>query len=84
MTTLDLRDPNEYRKYYFLEDYLFNEVHRRFHEQGYLAAEDFFCIVIWKSNRAKSKVAERLLLMGKKESDLNKVVEALTAGLAKQ
>ncbi len=90
MTTPGRQIPDDYRKFYYLEDYLFNEVRSRFHEQRYLSAEDFFCIVIWKANRAKSKVAERLLSMGKRlstsreEPDLSKIVEALTAGLANQ
>ncbi len=90
MTALDRQIPDDYRKYHYLEDYLLNEVCARFHRQGYLSAEDFFCIVIWKANRAKSKVAARLLSMGRRlatgreEPDLSKIVEALTAGLAKQ
>ncbi len=54
-------------EYYGLENYLFNTVHKRFHEQGFLNAFDFFCIIIWKANRAKSKIAERLLKKGKLE-----------------
>ena len=47
-----------------LEIYLFGTVTHRFHRQGSLAAFDFFCIVIWKANRAKSRIAERLLERG--------------------
>jgi hypothetical protein len=68
MTTSGRQIPDDERKYYYLEDYLFSEVRSRFHKQGYLSAEDFFCIVIWKANRAKSKVAARLLSMGKQLS----------------
>jgi|ERR1035437_1132005 hypothetical protein len=50
-----------YTKYYNLEGYLFEDVHYRFHSDGYLGAFDFFSIVIWKANRAKSKIATKLL-----------------------
>jgi len=72
----------EYIQLYGLESYLFNTVHQRFAKQGYLTAFDFFCIVIWKANRAKSKVAKRLL--GHTERTLDEVVIELTAGIAAQ
>src|SRR5665647_3378852 len=70
----------DYLKLYDDENYLFEEVSRRFSEQGYLKAFDFFCIVIWKANRSKSKIAKRLLSKG--HSDLNSAVIALTKSLA--
>lgn len=83
MTTLDWQDQNEYRKYhsYYFEHYLFDEIRSRFHKQGCLSVEDFFCIVIWKSNRSKSYVAKRLLSSDEGEKGLDKAVEALTRGL---
>lgn len=51
----------DYLRYYDLEAFLFEDVHRRFHADGFLSAFDFFSIVIWKANRAKSKIAHRLL-----------------------
>ncbi len=51
----------DYVRYYNLERYLFEDVHRRFHEDGSLGAFEFFSIVVWKANRAKSRVARRLL-----------------------
>lgn len=45
----------KYLKYYFLEDYLFNEVYENFKYRNYLKPEEFLAIVIWKSNRAKTK-----------------------------
>jgi hypothetical protein len=45
---------------YGLENYLFDHVGPTFRKAGSLSAFDFFIIVIWKSNRAKSKVAKRL------------------------
>lgn len=50
-----------YLKYFHRENYLFQDVHSRFHAEHYLGAFDFFSIVIWKANRAKSKIARRLL-----------------------
>lgn len=46
----------KYLKYYFLEDYLFNDVNKNFQKHGHLTPEEFFAIVIWKSNRAKTNV----------------------------
>jgi hypothetical protein len=74
-------DPADYRDYYWLESYLTRTVQPRFARQGWLSAFDFFCIVVWKANRAKSRVAKRLLARG---PDLDTVVKALTAGLATQ
>jgi hypothetical protein len=70
----------DYLKLYADENYLFEEVSRRFSEHGYLKAFDFFCIVIWKANRAKSKIAKRLLRKG--HPDLDSAVVALTKSLA--
>ena len=41
-----------------------------------MTAFDFFCIVIWKANRAKTKIAQRLL---KYNPDINQSVKDLTA-----
>jgi hypothetical protein len=68
------------RKFYNIENYLFEEVSRRFSELGYLQAFDFFCIVIWKANRSKSKIAKRLLSKG--HPNLESAVVSLTKSLA--
>src|SRR5437667_8646155 len=65
----------DYLKYYSLEDYLFSDVNGAFHERGYLTAEEFFSIVIWKANRAKSLIRRKLLAHN---SDLSRVVKTLT------
>jgi hypothetical protein len=70
----------DYRKLYDLEKYLFEEVSKRFHGAGYLNAFDFFCIIIWKANRSKSKIAKRLLSKG--YSNLESAVVDLTKSLA--
>ena len=70
-----------YLKLYWLESYLFNTVQKVFLKNGKLNAFDFFCIVIWKANRAKSKIALKLLKKDQTEKDLNKIVEDLTQSL---
>ena len=73
---------NDYRKYYDLESYVFPAVRDNFFREGFLSANDFFCIVIWKSNRAKSKIAKKLLSCG--FQDLYEAVRELTGGLHRQ
>ena len=73
----------EYQKYYLsnLEGYLLKQVCPRFQQLGFLSASEFFCIVIWKANRAKSKIARKLL----RESDcgsLDEAVRKLTEDIA--
>jgi hypothetical protein len=74
----------DYHQYYDLEPYLFNTVRPRFAEQGYLDAFDFFCIVIWKANRAKSKIAKKLLDLSQHKDNLDAAVRELTTDLAEQ
>lgn len=70
-----MKEP-DYSKYHDLEGYLFGEVRQRFQRDKQLSAFDFFCIVIWKANRSKSKVARRLLACG--HPDLDSAVRGLT------
>lgn len=49
-----------YKKYYNLEEYLFNNVGPRFRKTKTLSVEDFFCIIIWKANRAKTNIKRKL------------------------
>lgn len=72
----------DYRSYYDMEDYLFSTVRSRFLSEGYLNAFDFFCIIIWKANRAKTKIAKRLKKKG--YNNLDEAVRALTTELALQ
>lgn len=68
--------------FYDLERYLFEHVSERFHAEGSLGAFDFFAIVIWKANRAKSTIAKRLLRKdpgGRQQ--LEPIVRDLTASL---
>lgn len=59
---------------YDLERYLFGTVHRKFVQNEPVTTFDFFCIVIWKSNRAKSRVAARLM---NRNADLDAAVQQL-------
>ena len=65
-----------YLKYCHLELYLFDTVRKRFANGGCLSAFDFFCILIWKANRAKSMHARRLLGYG--HGSLDETVVKLT------
>lgn len=66
----------EYLKYYNLENYILTDVRANFEVNGHLSAFDFFCIIIWKANRAKSKIAKRLL---KIDPNLDQGVKDLTS-----
>jgi hypothetical protein len=71
----------DFRDYYDLEQYLFETVSKRFAQERSLGALDFFCIVIWKANRAKSKIAKRLLSHAS-YPDLDTAARALTVEVA--
>ena len=66
--------------YYHQEEYLFEVVGPRFHKAKELSAFDFFCIVIWKANRAKSRIAKRLLKIQPKS--IESAVQELTSQIA--
>lgn len=42
---------------YHLERFILNDVRNRFEDKGFLNAFEFFCIIIWKANRMKSRIA---------------------------
>ncbi|MFA5010535.1 MAG: hypothetical protein WC644_01155 [Ignavibacteria bacterium] len=72
----------DYIKYYDLEKYLFDEVYKNYHKSKKLNTFEFFAIVIWKANRAKSKTAKRLLKLHQERNhntDLGKCVEEITS-----
>ena len=62
-------------KLYNTENYILTDVKDFFLQNGYLNTFDFFCIIIWKANRAKSKIANRLLNFN---SNLDESVKELT------
>ena len=69
-----------YLEYYYIEKYLFSKVHKRFHQDGYLCAFDFFSIVVWKSNRPKGMIREALR---ERCPDLDQAVKSLTDDIHK-
>jgi len=76
MKTGDNQGNRDYRKFYLsnLEDYLFHDVRERFQSEKQLNAFDFFCIIIWKANRAKSKIARRIIdKSGSLENGVNRL-----------
>jgi hypothetical protein len=70
----------DFRQFYDLENYLFEVVGPRFRACGRLDAFDLFSIIIWKANRAKSRIARKLLESG--AGSLDEVAALLTQGLA--
>ncbi len=68
----------DYLRYYDLETYLFEDVHRRFHSEKSLDAFDLFSIIIWKANRAKSRLAFRLI---RKSGSLEAAARHLTSAV---
>ena len=72
----------DYLRYFDREHYRFEDVHSRFLQDHSLGAFDFFSIVIWKANRAKSKIANRLLKKDRKSKpDLNARCRVLTRSI---
>lgn len=74
-------NPVNYLDFYDLEKYLFETVALLFAKEHSLGAFDFFCIVIWKANRAKTRIARRLMASGR-YSDLDAAVRALTGAIS--
>lgn len=66
-----------YEKFYDLESYLFKDVSKFFQLNGYISGVQFYCILIWKAERAKFKNARKILKKeGSKSFDEN--VKTLT------
>ena len=81
--TEHLMPAEQFLRFCNLESYLFDIVRQRFANDGHLNASDFFCIVIWKANRAKSKIAKKLLAASEGMT-LDEVVVQLSTGIASQ
>lgn len=69
---------DDFLRYYDLENYLFVDVASKFNEHGKLDAFDLFSIIIWKANRAKSRLAKRLIA---KAGNLELAAEQFTTAL---
>ena len=50
-----------YEKFYDLESFLFKDVTEFFKSNGYINGVQFYCILIWKAERAKFKNARKIL-----------------------
>jgi hypothetical protein len=72
---LDSVELAECLKLYYIEDYLFKQVHPRFGDGGAMEPFDFFAIVAWKSNRTKTKIKKGL-------DDAEKTVQGLMGEVA--
>lgn len=70
---------DDYLGYYDLESYLFETVRKRFHSTGKIDAFDLFSIIIWKAERAKSRLAHRVIEMA---GDLEAAAERFTSELS--
>lgn len=70
----------DFRQFYNLDNYLFKVVSKNFKKDGYLSAFDFFCIIIWKANRAKTKIAKKIVKLG--YDDLESAIKALSTEIA--
>jgi thermostable 8-oxoguanine DNA glycosylase len=72
---LDSVELGECLEIYDIEGYLLDKVSERFKEEGTLEPFDFFAIVAWKSNRAKTKIRKGL-------DDAGKTVQGLMSEVA--
>jgi hypothetical protein len=68
----------DYKKYFNLDEYIFNKVGPRFRNEGTISVEDFFCIVIWKANRAKTNIKKKL----SKDTTLENSVKEIAVDLS--
>ncbi|MEK9132533.1 MAG: hypothetical protein AAB606_02390 [Patescibacteria group bacterium] len=76
-----MSDLEKYLKYYFLEDYLFNDVNKNFQRRGYLTTEEFFAIVIWKRNASKTKILNGIK---KNERTIRKITSKISTAKTKE
>jgi hypothetical protein len=78
MGSLNTADLARLAGLYNLEAYLFETVSARFRTEGTLSPYDFFAIVVWKSNRPKTKIKKGLAAAGKSVEGLMREVHAAT------
>lgn len=68
----------DYRKFSNLERYLLDEVGPHFAKTGHISPLDFYMIIIWKANRAKTHVLRRL---SKQKGGFDAAVKSLAASV---
>lgn len=74
---------SEAQCYYDLGRYLFDRVTKRFEEEGTIHSFDFYAIITWKANRAKTKVRSGMKEANLSPSALMKRVHDITDDRAK-
>ncbi|HAL62799.1 MAG TPA: hypothetical protein DCP08_10395, partial [Chloroflexi bacterium] len=57
-------------KLYWLETYLFTDVHEKFEQGEGISEFDFYCIVYWKRNASKTNIQKGLAKLGKTPAEL--------------
>jgi hypothetical protein len=71
----------DYSKYHELEKYLFDEVGLSYRKNGRLTVQDFFCIIIWKSNRSKSTIKKKIIRdSGSLKKGVNQIAKGISEG----
>jgi hypothetical protein len=71
--------PIDFRKFYDLETYLFTEVRKHFAGTGIITPFNFYCIIVWKANRAKSIIKKGLAKLA--DGNFGSAVENIAAQL---
>ncbi len=79
----DIHEARRLAELYDLDRYLFNTVSRRLGENKTLDPYDFFAIVIWKSNRTKTRIKAGLAEARKSVGDLMREVSSAATAEAK-
>ena len=74
-------DSYDYGKFYAREEYIFGEVGPRFRSTGRIDPSDFYLILIWKAERAKSRHRKRLVKLAKKRGSFSAAVEEIASSL---
>jgi hypothetical protein len=77
---MNLMDEQDFCLLEDLEKYLFHQVTKRFHDKGSIGAFDFFCIIIWKAERAKTTIAENIKKVAK-SNYLDEICRKITSGV---
>jgi len=67
----------EARCYYDLDVYLFSQVAKRFEQGDAFSAFDFYAIITWKANRAKTKVRSGLKAINASPAELMNRVRSI-------
>jgi hypothetical protein len=71
----------EYQKFTRLGEYLIKEVGPRFRKFGKIQPVDLFLIFIWKANRAKTKMRDKLKSNPKAKGSFRRATYQIAAGL---